>query len=308
MKDFNFLISLTTADNDYQAEQARAAETAARRLGVNVEVIYADNDGVTQSQQLLKAIQSTARRPDAIILEPVSPIAMPQVARAALTAGIGWIVLNACPAYIAEMRSAYRAPLFAITSDHEEIGRIQGRQLAALLPKGGSVLQLQGPTGSSAAEERSSGTLQTKPESVQLRVLRGRWTEASAFKAVRSWLALSTSRETPIDAVAAQDDSMALGARRALEASAIKHAGKRLLSPPFLGCDGLPATGQSWVQNGLLQATVIVPANTDLALQMLRDQLCAGLHPPERTFTVPISYPSLAELSAKKKMAASNLG
>ena len=50
MKDLNFLVSLTTADNDYQAEQAMAAENAARRLGVNVEVIYAENDAVTQSE------------------------------------------------------------------------------------------------------------------------------------------------------------------------------------------------------------------------------------------------------------------
>ena len=164
MKDLNFLVSLTTADNDYQAEQAMAAENAARRLGVNVEVIYAENDAVTQSQQLLKAIQSSSRRFDAILLEPVSPTALPQVARAALASDIGWVVLNAYPSYIAEMRGAYRAPIFAITSDQTEIGRIQGRQLAALLPKGGSVLQVQGPTGSSAATERTAGTLQTKPQ------------------------------------------------------------------------------------------------------------------------------------------------
>ena len=308
MKDLNFLVSLTTADNDYQAEQAMAAENAARRLGVNVEVIYAENDAVTQSQQLLKAIQSSSRRFDAILLEPVSPTALPQVARAALASDIGWVVLNAYPSYIAEMRGAYRAPIFAITSDHTEIGRIQGRQLAALLPKGGSVLQVQGPTGSSAATERTAGTLQTKPQNIQLRVLKGQWTEASSYKAVWSWVSLSTSRETPIDAVAAQDDSMAIGAKRALEASATGDAKKRLLTLPFLGCDGLPTTGQAWVENGLLQATVIVPANTDMALQMLRDELRTGARTPERTFTTPLSYPSLAELAAKKKFAATNLG
>ena len=84
MKDLSFLLSLTTADNDYQAEQALAAERAARRLGVSIEIVYADNDAVSQSQQILKRLQASERRPDAIILEPVSVTAMPQVARAAL--------------------------------------------------------------------------------------------------------------------------------------------------------------------------------------------------------------------------------
>jgi ribose transport system substrate-binding protein len=304
MKDLSFFISLTTADNDYQAEQALAAEKAARRLGVKIEIVYADNDAVSQSQQILKRVQSSVQRPDAIILEPVSVTAMPQVARAALAANVGWVVLNAYPGYVTEMRNGYPAPLCAITSDHEEIGRIQGRQIAALLPKGGCVLHIQGPSGSSAASERTAGTLQTKPANVQFRNLKGQWTESSSFKAVGSWLALSTSRDARIDAIAAQDDSMAIGARRAFEAAAKSEEQKRLLTLPFLGCDGLPATGQSWVRNGLLQATVFVPPNTDLALQVLVESLRNGTQPAERTFTTPQSFPNLAELSLKKSATA----
>lgn len=305
MKALNFLVSLTTADNDYQAEQALAAEKAGRRLGVNVEIVYADNDAVSQTQQVLKRIQSSERRPDAIILEPVSITAMPQVARAALAAGLGWVVLNAYPGYVTELRNAYRVPLFAITSDHEEIGRIQGKQIAAVLPKGGCVLYIQGPSGHTAASERTAGTLQSKPDNVQFRTLKGQWTEASAFKAVSSWIALSTSRGTRIDAVAAQDDSMAIGARRAFEAGVKGDDQKRLLALPFLGCDGLPATGQSWVRSGLLQATVFVPPNTDLGIQMLLEALRNGTQPAERTFTTPVSFPSVAELGGKTMAAQS---
>jgi ABC-type sugar transport system substrate-binding protein len=304
MKPLNFLVSLTTADNDYQTEQAQAAEKAAKRLGVGVEVVYAENDAVTQSQQLLKSIQAT-QRPDAIVLEPVSNTAMPQVARAALTAGIGWVVLNAYPGYVTEFRKQFRVPLFALTSNHEEIGRIQGQQLAALLPHGGQVLHIQGPTANSAASERTTGTLHSKPENIRLKVLKGQWTEASSHRAVTSWLALSTSRDARIDAVAAQDDSMAMGARRAFEERTRGDDQKRLLAVPFLGCDGLPATGQSWVRNGLLRATVFVPPNSDLALQMLVDALRNGIQHAEQTFTTPVSIPSLAEL-ASKRMTASN--
>ena len=39
--------------------------------------------------------------------------------------------------YVTDLRRQHQVPVFAITSDHEEIGRIQGRQLGKLLPQGG---------------------------------------------------------------------------------------------------------------------------------------------------------------------------
>jgi len=80
MKKLRFLLSLTNDDNDYQIEQTSAAQHAARRLGVDLEVVYAGNDGIKQSQQLLSSIQSsTAPRPDAIIFEPAGSTAHPQM-------------------------------------------------------------------------------------------------------------------------------------------------------------------------------------------------------------------------------------
>jgi ABC-type sugar transport system substrate-binding protein len=74
-----FLVSLTTSDNDYQIEQAQSAEQAANKLGVEVQIVYADNDAITQSTQVLKAIQSPeAARPNAIVFEPVGGTALPQ--------------------------------------------------------------------------------------------------------------------------------------------------------------------------------------------------------------------------------------
>src|ERR1700676_2669442 len=196
MKKLKFILSLTNIDNDYQIEQGAAAEQAARRLGVEVLIIHAENDSVTQSQQLLKIIQSRSALPDGIIFDPVGGTAMPQVARAAAIAGIGWVVLNRDVEYISELRKAYRVPAFCITSDHEEIGRIQGRQLAAILPKGGSVLYIQGPSESQAAKQRTFGMYESKPAEVQVKLMKAQWTEASAFRTVSSWLRLSTSQQT----------------------------------------------------------------------------------------------------------------
>ena len=80
MKKLSILVSLTTNDNDYQLEQAVAAERAARQFGVGLQLIYAGNDPITQSQQLLKVIQTSGGvKPDAIVFEPVGGTAMPQV-------------------------------------------------------------------------------------------------------------------------------------------------------------------------------------------------------------------------------------
>src|ERR1700748_1333160 len=104
MKKLKFLVSLHTQDNDFQTAQALAAEDAAKKVGVDVDITFADNNAVDQSTQILKAIQNRPEaRPDAIVLEPVSGTALPQVARAACTAGIGWAVLNRYPDYMAEL-------------------------------------------------------------------------------------------------------------------------------------------------------------------------------------------------------------
>src|SRR3977135_3051031 len=147
MKKLRFLISLTTDDNDYQIEQAQSAEQTARKLGVGAQRLHANNDAIPQSTKILKAVQSgESPRPDAIIFEPVGGTALPQVARAAVSAGIGWAGLNPRGTYTRELRQSSKAPIFSVPSDHVEIGRIQGRQCAALLPRGGSVLYIQGPS------------------------------------------------------------------------------------------------------------------------------------------------------------------
>ena len=310
MKKLTFIVALTTDDNDYQIEQAAAAENAARKLDVNIQIVYADNDAIQQSQQLLKIIQSSsASHPDGIIFEPVGGTALPQVAGAAATAGIAWVVLNRDVEYLADLRKAYRVPLFALTSDHQEVGRIQGRQLAALLPNGGSVLYIQGPSESLAAKQRSSGMFETKPASLQVKVLKGNWTEASAHKAVNSWLRLSTSQHSVCDAIACQDDSMAIGARKAFQELSDNASREHWLSLPYLGCDGMPKTGQEWVKSGLLAATVVIPANTGQALEMLVHALQHGTMPPARTMTAPVSFPdldTLAKVRAKKAHAGSH--
>jgi ribose transport system substrate-binding protein len=298
MNRLNFLVSLTNNDNDYQQEQAAAAEKAARRLGVDVKIIHANNDAVGQSQQLLHYVQdSSVLRPDAIMFEPAGGTAFPQVARAAAAAGIGWVVLNHEVDYILELRRAFKVPIFGITSNHEEVGKIQGRQFAALLPNGGSALYIEGPANSSAAKERTAGMLRTKPANIQVKTMRANWTEESSYRTVSSWLRLRTSMESHINLVGAQDDSMAMGARKAFSEIAESERA-RWMKIPITGCDGMPKTGQAWVRNGTLAATIFIRPNTDLAIEMLVEAIKNGASLPEHKITEPESVPALADLAA----------
>jgi ABC-type sugar transport system substrate-binding protein len=306
MKKLSFLVSLTNNENDYQQEQQAAAEKAARRLGVDLKVVHANNDAVTQSQQLLHYIQGTAgSRPDAIVFEPAGGTGFPQVARAAVAADIGWVVLNHEADYLQQLRKGCHVPVFSLSSDHEEVGKIQGKQFAALLPEGGSILYIEGPANSSASHERTAGMKLTKPANIQVKTMRANWTEESAYRTVSSWLRLRTSQETSIDLVGAQDDSMAAGARKAFAEIAVGER-ERWLKIPFTGCDGLPKTGQSWVRSGLLAATIFIRPNTDLALEMLTEAIRTGSQPPESKLIAPESVPTIPELVARATKARAN--
>jgi len=219
------------------------------------------------------------------------------VARAAAAAGVGWVVLNHEADYISELRRAFKVPIFAISSDHVEIGRIQGRQFAALLPNGGSVLYIEGPANSSAAKDRTRGMNQSKSSNIRIKSMRASWTEESSYRAVSSWLRLSTSQESRISLVGAQDDSMAMGARKAF--SEVSEGDReKWMKIPFTGCDGMPKTGQAWVRAGSLTATILIRPNTDLAIDMLVDAMKKNAALPEHKFTEPESIPSLADLAS----------
>src|SRR5882672_12482386 len=119
MKPLTILVSLITEENDFHIEQASAAQSAAVRLVVHLQIVYAANDAVNQSQQLFTAIQTSVQRPDGILVEPVGT-GMAQAAGAAVTARIGWGVVNRDVDYVAKLRRMGQAPVFAVATDHGE--------------------------------------------------------------------------------------------------------------------------------------------------------------------------------------------
>jgi ribose transport system substrate-binding protein len=298
MKKIRVVVSLMTRENDYQLEQAASAQESATSLGIEAQIIFSDNDAITQGTQLLKIIQADpTTHPDAILCEPVGGPCLPQVARAAVQAGIPWVLLNREADYVAELRrSTPRLAIFSIGSDQKEVGRIQGLQLASLVRNGGGVLHIQGPSENSTARDRTLGLQATLPPHIHVTTLRGQWTEESAQRSVESWLRLNTSQKVSIGAVAGQNDAMAMGARKAFSTLDSTTDRDRWLRLPYLGCDGVTKTGQSWVRTGMLAATVVIPTTAGRAISILHQALLTDLRPPERTFTTPESFPPVSQL------------
>ena len=300
MTELRFLVSLITQDNDYQMEQAAAAKSFAAELGVEAQIVYAGDDPITQSTQVLTAIQTEpSLRPSGILIEPVGATSFPQVARAAASVGIGWAVLSRQAEYAGELRRTTRSPVFSVSADQLEVGRIQGRQIAALLPRGGAVLLLQGPSVSSVSRDRYTGLLELLPPNVHVTSLRGRWTEESAHQSVCSWLHLAAAQRLRIDLIVAQNDAMGIGARKAIEETIVDADRDHWLGIPITGCDGVPTTGQTWVRTGQLAATVVVPPSTGKAMTLMTQALRSGTTVPEHFFTTSSPFPAIEKLTPR---------
>lgn len=302
MEKLNLVVSLITEENDYQREQAASAQAAAAKLGASLQIIYAHNDAVQQTQQILEFVQEPKKRPDAILVEPVGT-GMPQVAKAAVSAGIGWVVINAGVDYLSQLRQHSMVPVFSVLMDHEQIGRIQGQQIGAILGEEGCVLCIDGPAVRDVARLRTKGMMQTKPAKVTTKTLKGDWTQQSGYHAVKSWLGLSTSRELHVGMIACQNDDMAFGARRAFEELTDTKERDRWLTLPITGCDGVPKAGQTWVRQGRLAATIYAPPLVGDAIHVLANSRLSGTQPEERKLVAPSSFPELSELKQKGKAA-----
>jgi len=297
MKKLSIVISLP-GENNYLREQEAAAKTTAQRLGLDLRIINAKSDPVTQSQQLLEIVQSTSTRPDAIVVEPVNNQGLPRVAEAAAAAGIGWVISNALVDYLEALRKKAKAPVFGVSQDHPEVGRMQGRQIRAILPRGGAILYLRGPATNFLASQRSDALESELGINIQFKSLKIQWTEESAYNSVTSWLRLSTVRAGDTQLIAAQNTDFILAARRAFEDNTSGEERTKWLGLPYCGV-AVPSQVKQLVDSGTLTAAIVTPVTLDKALEILVRHLQTRSQPQQQTFVKASSEPSLDALIKK---------
>ena len=281
-------VSLVDERQEYHRLQAGEARASGTRAGLLVEVQFAENNPVVQIHQSFARIHAPeAERPAAIVIHTITGEGLERVARNAVAAGIGWVVLNRRVGYLEELRRQRQdLPIASVTPDHLEIGRIHGRQVRALAPDGGLVLYVQGPADTSAAQDRLLGTRAVLGVRYEWKVLNADWTGAGGEKAVAGWLRLGSAGNRRPAVIVAQNDAMAIGARRATCAHSPEWS-----DVPVLGCDALPEDGQRRVASGELSASVVLPATAGRAVELVAGWLRSRQPLPAESVLSPCSFP-----------------
>ena len=292
-----FLPSTTNAYFQLVGQEARARADIS---GLALDVHLAEHV-VQQIQQIYSRLHAPVEeRPQAVLVMPLQDDSLNRVIADAAALGVSWICLNRPAGDMDRLRQQHpNVAISLITPDHYASGKIQARQILALLPHGGRILYVRGSAGNSSTRDRQQSFESeiggTRVEMAH--VLDGRWTLDDAERAVRSWLTLTVVGGGTVDAMVCQNDSMALGAIQALAAVAASTGRAELASLPVVGCDGLPGIGQQLVDQGKLRATVVLPTTGAKAVEILTAFLRGGPRPEARLVLAPSPYPPHLDLA-----------
>jgi ABC-type sugar transport system substrate-binding protein len=296
----NIALFLRALGNEYQDLVREDCRAAAERHGLTVREVNAQNEARRQTQQIRDCLAGPAnQRPRAILVSPVEESGLRDLAREAARLGIAWISLNRACEYLAPMRKEFPAiPLFSVHPDQEQVGRIQAHQLRVLLPSGGDVACIQGPAATISARQRAAALHSALAGTgVRITPFSSDWSVDGGRRAAKECLGRILREKTPVDAIAAQNDSMAYGARLALVEAAAETRDPTLARVPILGCDGTPAYGRRLVAEKTLSATVIIPSPASRALDELV-AVFAGWRPPAADICLSVSsFPELAVIA-----------
>jgi hypothetical protein len=318
---------LPDAENPYQRCQAEEARHLAGRLGLHVDIDFADGDFALQVRQIFKATRHDATPPQVVVVMPVQESALKSLSESTVGMGIGWVYLNRSAGNMDALKRANaRVPTGLVSPDQYEIGRVHARQVRALFPEGAQILYVQGRVTTSSAEARAAGLrdglAERGPRVEIVSTLDGNWTAKDAEAAVTRWLRLMLPARLRVDAVVCQSDFMAMGAIEALHAAFPRRtpdaspegtvdkerggawprrAEDALPLLPVLGCDGLADVGRRLVDEGRLAATVTVPTTAVRALEGIAAFHRHGRVLPEETRLTPYGYPDEATLGRRAR-------
>jgi ABC-type sugar transport system substrate-binding protein len=282
----------------FQGQQKAVAMNAAQKLDVVLDVAFAEGDPAKQQQQMFAYIRQSPP-PAAVIVEPVQDAGMRFVAQEALRKGIVWVLINRQAPWLAEVARELGGVGVCVAADQEGIGRLQGEQMRALLPGRGTVLYTTGPINSTSAQVRLEGMEAARGASISIVRLAGSWTEQSGREAVGAWIETTQGRVL-FDVIAAQNDDMAVGGRKAAAEMAERFGTPALKDVPAIGVDGMIEYGMRLVDEKTLAATVVMPPTTGLAIEQVSAWVRSSTRPPPVTVVPVTSYPPVSELRPRR--------
>ena len=173
---------------------------------LGVEVVFSDGKA-DPATQLANVENFIVQGVDAILIVMVDPSGPTPFINAAKEAGIPLIAVN---------RKFDGAEVF-VGSDDINAGKMQMEFVAEALGNVGNIAILEGASGQNSAVKRTEGNVMIADSFDGIEIIRqdtGKWDRAKGMEIAENWLQSGDK----IDAILANNDEMAIGAIRALEA------------------------------------------------------------------------------------------
>ena len=251
VKNSSFTIGycINNLNDTFQTYILEAAKEAITEAGGRIEVNDATEDTIKQQDQVNSFIATGV---NGLIVVPVDTSSMDAITNAARNADIPLCYVNRNP--FAGKEDSIPDDVYYVGSQEIIAGQLQGERVGELLQGKGGVAILVGILGNEGALKRTEGNkaiLASKyPEITILAEQTANWQRDQAAIITEKWI---TTYGHTLNAILANNDEMALGAIKALEASNRKDVF-------VLGVDAT-LEGRNAVREGLMAATVFQDAN-----------------------------------------------
>jgi ribose transport system substrate-binding protein len=204
-------LSISTLNNPFFVSLRKGAEDEAKKEGVTLITVDAQNDPAKQQASVEDLIQ---KRVSVILINPTDSSAVANVVKEATGKGIKVISLD---------RSVNGAEVSShIASDNKAGGKMAADFLVDKLGGKGNVVELQGIPGSSAANERGAGFDTEVEAKGGVKIVTKQPADFDRAKGLSVMENIIQSNKD-IQGVFAQNDEMALGAVKALQAAGLKN-------------------------------------------------------------------------------------
>ena len=226
---------ISTLDNPFFVTLKEGAEKQAKALDYDLVVLDSQND---PAKELANVEDISVRGVKVLLINPTDSDAVGNAIAVANQKKLPVITLD---------RAANKGQVVShIASDNTAGGEMAGNYIAEKLGKGAKIIQLEGLAGTSAARERGAGFAKAA-QAHDFKILASQPADFDRSKGLNVMENLLTA-QPEVQAVFAQNDEMALGALRAIQA-----AGKKDLV--LVGFDGTD-DGVKAVKGGKMAATI----------------------------------------------------
>lgn len=248
-KKFTIGMSQCNLGEPWRVQMNADIEKAAKKYP-GLEVVFKDaqNDTLKQRAQVEEFVNSGV---DLLIVSPKEA--------APLTPPIAEAYKKGIPVIVLDRKVLGGDYTMFIGADNKRIGLAAGRWIVKRLGGKGKLVELKGLMTSTPGQDRNSGFRQGIKGSGLEVVFEAdmKWLEPNARKEMESALAVHPD----INLVYAHNDPGAHGAYLAAKAAGRE---KEIL---FVGIDGLPQEGQTYVKQGLLEASFEYPTGGKEAVE-----------------------------------------